>query len=429
MKFTKKLATLAVTALAVVSLTACSNKSSNSSAKIPTKISKKTTVVFWHGMVGGQEKALKNMAKEFEAKNPKIHIKLENQGKYSDLQAKINSTLQSPKNLPTISQAYPGWLLVAAQAKKLVDMKPYITNSKIGWGSVTKSDIRTDLLKGAQIKGVQYGIPFNKSIEVLLYNKDLLKKYGVKVPKNMAELKKAAKVIYKKSDHKVVGAGFDSLSNYYALGMKEKGHDFNNKIDFTSSDSKSIIDFYANGIKDGYFQTAGSAGYLSGDFSNQKLAMYVGSSAGECFVKMGVGKKFEYGVAPRPSEYNIAQGTDIYMFDSASADQKAAAFMFIKFLLTKENQLAWADKTGYIPVTNTVISSEAYKESKKTKMPPILTKAMANLYSVPVVKNSNAAYASVNTELQAVFAQAKKHKDWSENIKKGQHKIDSAWKQ
>ncbi|MCT7786170.1 MAG: ABC transporter substrate-binding protein, partial [Lactobacillus iners] len=58
MKFTKKLATLAVTALAVVSLTACSNKSSNSSAKIPTKISKKTTVVFWHGMVGGQEKAL-----------------------------------------------------------------------------------------------------------------------------------------------------------------------------------------------------------------------------------------------------------------------------------------------------------------------------------------------------------------------------------
>ncbi|MCT7825937.1 MAG: extracellular solute-binding protein, partial [Lactobacillus iners] len=185
----------------------------------------------------------------------------------------------------------------------------------------------------------------------------------------------------------------------------------------------------ANGIKDGYFQTAGSAGYLSGDFSNQKLAMYVGSSAGECFVKMGVGKKFEYGVAPRPSEYNIAQGTDIYMFDSASADQKAAAFMFIKFLLTKENQLAWADKTGYIPVTNTVISSEAYKESKKTKMPPILTKAMANLYSVPVVKNSNAAYAAVNTELQAVFAQAKKHKDWSENIKKGQHKIDSAWKQ
>ena len=192
MKFTKKLATLAVTALAVVSLTACSNKSSNSSAKIPTKISKKTTVVFWHGMVGGQEKALKNMAKEFEAKNPKIHIKLENQGKYSDLQAKINSTLQSPKNLPTISQAYPGWLLVAAQAKKLVDMKPYITNSKIGWGSVTKSDIRADLLKGAQIKGVQYGIPFNKSIEVLLYNKDLLKKYGVKVPKNMAELKKTS---------------------------------------------------------------------------------------------------------------------------------------------------------------------------------------------------------------------------------------------
>lgn len=228
MKFTKKFAAVAVAALALVGTTACSNSKSNDSsssksADIPTKITKKTTVVFWHGMTGTQEKTLQSLTKDFEKKNPNITIKLENQGKYNDLQAKINSTLQSPNNLPTITQAYPGWLLNAANSKRLVDMTPYINNSKIGWGSAKKSDIREELLKGAQIKGNQYGIPFNKSVEMLTYNKDLLDKYGVKVPKTMSELKAASKKIYEKSNHKVVGAGFDSLSNYYVLGMKDEG--------------------------------------------------------------------------------------------------------------------------------------------------------------------------------------------------------------
>ena len=434
MKFTKKFAAVAVAALALVGTTACSNSKSNDSsssksADIPTKITKKTTVVFWHGMTGTQEKTLQSLTKDFEKKNPNITVKLENQGKYNDLQAKINSTLQSPNNLPTITQAYPGWLLNAANSKRLVDMTPYINNSKIGWGSAKKSDIREELLKGAQIKGTQYGIPFNKSVEMLTYNKDLLDKYGVKVPKTMSELKAASKKIYEKSNHKVVGAGFDSLSNYYVLGMKDEGVNFSKDINFTGSKSKKVINYYADGIKDGYFKTAGSAGYLSGDFSNQKIAMFVGTSAGEGFVKMGVGNKFQYGVAPRPSKYNMQQGTDIYMFNKGTAQQKAAAFMYVKYLLGKDQQLTWADKTGYIPVTNKVINSSAYKNSTKTKVPAQLDKAMKHLYSVPVVKNSNAAYTQLNSIMQNIFAQAKKGQSWNSHIDAGKTKFQSAWNQ
>ena len=58
MKFTKKLAAISIAALALLGTTACSNKSSSnnssSSAKVATKITKKTTVVFWHGMTDRQ---------------------------------------------------------------------------------------------------------------------------------------------------------------------------------------------------------------------------------------------------------------------------------------------------------------------------------------------------------------------------------------
>ena len=114
--------------------------------------------------------------------------------------------MQSPKNLPTITQAYPGWLQSAAKNKMLVNLTPYINNKEVGWGSVAASEIKQGMLDGAQINGTQYGIPFNKSIEVLIYNPDMLKKYGItKVPSTNAELKQAAQTIYQKSNHKVVG--------------------------------------------------------------------------------------------------------------------------------------------------------------------------------------------------------------------------------
>ena len=96
MKFSKKLTMAAVATLALVGTAACSksgNSSSSSSEKIPSKITKKTTVVFWNAMPGVQGSTLKQLTNEFEKKNPKITVKLENQGAYNDLQAKINSSL------------------------------------------------------------------------------------------------------------------------------------------------------------------------------------------------------------------------------------------------------------------------------------------------------------------------------------------------
>lgn len=63
MKFYKKLALVSAAALGLVGLSACSNNnnsSSSSSAKIPTKISKKTTVNFWYSLTGTSQSALKS---------------------------------------------------------------------------------------------------------------------------------------------------------------------------------------------------------------------------------------------------------------------------------------------------------------------------------------------------------------------------------
>ncbi|EOT39316.1 extracellular solute-binding protein [Enterococcus dispar] len=428
MKF-KKLGTAVLATATVFALAACGNDSKESSNgdsdKIVTSIDKDTTVTFWHAMNGAQEEALTKITEDFMKENPKIKIELQNQSQYPDLQAKINSTLPSPKDLPTISQAYPGWLWNAAQDDMLVDLKPYMDDKTIGWGD--QEEIRKPLLEGAQIEGKQYGIPFNKSTEALVYNADLLKEYGVAVPKTLEELKEASKTIYEKSNHEVVGAGFDSLNNYYVIGMENKGEEFTKDLKFDSKKSKEVIDYYLDGVKDGYFRIAGSDKYLSGPFANGKVAMFIGSIAGEGYVKKDTEGKFEYGVAPRPEKINLQQGTDIYMFNSATAEQKSAAFMYLKYLSSPDVQLYWAEQTGYMPVLQSVLESEEYKKSPNTKVPAILEEATKDLFSIPVKENADPAYNEVRAIMENILSNP--NKDTDKLIKDSVPQLQDAWNQ
>ncbi|MEG3032023.1 MAG: extracellular solute-binding protein, partial [Enterococcus sp.] len=307
----------------------------------------------------------------------------------------------------------------------LVDLKPYMDDKTIGWGD--QEEIRKPLLEGAQIEGKQYGIPFNKSTEALVYNADLLKEYGVAVPKTLEELKEASKTIYEKSNHEVVGAGFDSLNNYYVIGMENKGEEFTKDLKFDSKKSKEVIDYYLDGVKDGYFRIAGSDKYLSGPFANGKVAMFIGSIAGEGYVKKDTEGKFEYGVAPRPEKINLQQGTDIYMFNSATAEQKSAAFMYLKYLSSPDVQLYWAEQTGYMPVLQSVLESEEYKKSPNTKVPAILEEATKDLFSIPVKENADPAYNEVRAIMENILSNP--NKDTDKLIKDSVPQLQDAWNQ
>lgn len=427
----KSLATIALTTIATLSLAACGGKKESSESsekaadKIVTKLDGTTTITFWHAMAGGQGEALEKITNEFMEKNPSIKVTLQNQSSYNDLQAKINSTLQSPKDLPTITQAYPGWLYSAASDKMLVDLDPYISNKTIGWGD--QETIRQTLLEGAQINDKQYGVPFNKSTEMLFYNAEMLKEYGVEVPTTMDELKEAAKTIYEKSNGEVVGAGFDSLNNYYAIGMKNEGVKFNKDLKLDSKKSKEVISYYGEGIDKGYFRVAGSDKYLSGPFANKKIAMYIGSSAGEAYTAKDTKGKFEYGVAARPSKYNLQQGTDIYMFTSASAKQRTAAFEFMKYLASPKVQSEWALATGYMPIVDSVIQSDEYKNASDMKVPGAIADATKHLFSIPVEENADSAYNEMRVIMENIYANP--FKDEDKIIKDSVSELEQVWNQ
>lgn len=416
MKYKKLLAV----ALSLGLMTACGKAPTKTNEEIVTEIKEPVEITFWHAMNGEQEKALQKLTKEFTDKNTNIKITLQNQSSYPDLQQKITATLASPKDLPTITQAYPDWMINAVQDNLLVDLETYIKNDKLKFDNY--DDILPSFRESSKIDGKTYGIPFNKSTEVIWYNKTLFDELNIKPPTSYEELTKVAKEIKDKKG--IVGAGFDSLNTYYTTFLKKEGVVFDPKFNPTSEASVKAVNYYLDGIKGGYFRIAGTDKYLSGPFANETVAMYIGSNAGESFVKQGVGDKFEIGVAPYPSKPSLQQGTDVYMFSSATSEQRTAAYEYLKFMTTKESQITWAKETGYIPVRKSAIDSEEYKNSGSL-IAPILSKATSDLYTNPILKGSDSAFRESGNVLESILADP--NADINKKLEEFKNSLNSIW--
>ncbi|MGL5507698.1 MAG: ABC transporter substrate-binding protein [Paraclostridium sp.] len=417
MKFRK----LSALALSLALMAGCSNGGKTASQEeIVTEIKEPVEITFWHAMNGDLEKSLQGLTDKFMAENENIKVTLQNQSSYPELQQKITATMASPKDLPTITQAYPHWMVNAMQDELLVDLKPYIENDTI------KFDNYEDVLEGfrvpGEIEGKIYGIPFNKSTEVIWYNKTLFDELGLKVPTTYEEFAQTAKTITEKKG--IVGAGFDSLNNFYTTYLKNEGVDFNNKLDVTGEPSVKAANYYLDGIKGGYFRIAGTDNFLSGPFANETLGMYVGSNAGESFVKQGVDGKFEIGVAPYPAEIAMQQGTDLYVFNNATPEQKTAAYEYLKFLSSKDSQITWATETGYIPARQSAIDAKEYQESGSL-VAPILGEATKSLYMNEVAPGVDSGYRESATVLEGILSD--KNSDVKAKMEEYKNTLNGIW--
>lgn len=418
MKF-KKLTALV---LAAGLLTGCGTKGAEKTNEdIVTEITSPVEITFWHAMNGDLEKSLQKLTDEFMEKNPNITVTLQNQSSYKDLQQKITATVASPSNLPTMTQAYPDWVFNPINDGLVTDLTPYIENETLKFDNY--DDILPSLREAANIEGKIYGMPFNKSTEVLWYNKTLLDELGLKVPTTYDELVEVSKTIYKEKG--IPGVGFDALSTYYTTFLKSEGKSFDNNFDVTSEESAKAFNYYLEGVKEGYFRIAGTDNYLSGPFANETVAMYIGSMAGENYVKQGVNGKFEIGVAPYPTNASLQQGTDIYVFESATPEQKTAAYEFLKFITTTEKQVQWASETGYMPIRQSAIDSDAYKNSGSLTS-SILSEATAHLYTNPLLTGADAAYREAGTVLEGVLAQPDTA-DVNKSLENFKNTLNSVW--
>ena len=370
----KILLALALALLAMSALFATGSDEKTAESEIATSLSGPVEIEFWHAMSSKLGQTVQSLADNFNAtigKEMGITVTPLYQGSYNDLKQKITAAIKAGI-APSVAQAYPDWVAEYMQADVVVDLDDYINDSKVGM-----SDFN-DIFPGYRDENSQYSddgtfysLPFNKSTEVIFYNKTFFEKNNLSVPKTWSDVEAVSKKIMELTGKP--GFGYDSLANYMITMIRQFGGkytDSKGNIYFNQGDAAvKAIELYKRNFDAGFWRIAGEDMYMSGPFNNQDCYMYVGSTAGAAYVGSDL---FTWDSAVLPyidanKKAAIQQGTNIFLMDQDKDPEEVyAAYVFAKYLVSKESNFIWATNTGYLPIRQSVVDSQEYKDYLKT---------------------------------------------------------------
>lgn len=381
----KMLALLLAGSMTATVLTGCSSKgeatkdnggSSNAtqteSGELASKVTEPVEISFWHAMSGVNEEAIQKITDDFMKKNPKVTVKLENQGKYTELFDKLMASAKS-NQLPTIAQVYSNRLSWYISKDLVEDLTPYMKDSETGFTQDDYNDIPQMFLDDGIWNNKQYAMPFNKSQMVLYYNKTMFDEAKVAVPTTWEEWADAAKklTVDKDGDGEpdVYGCVFaNNLSTDIIPWLKQAGgttmNEETNELYFNTPETKEAVEFLNGMIQDKTARLAGDDKSANAPVQDGRAAMCVASTSALPYIEEGTMEGIEIDAAALPAHKTDDQlyyGTNVTVFASGTEMQKQAAWEYIKYLTNTENTAYFAAQTGYIPVRKSAQQDPVFK--------------------------------------------------------------------
>jgi ABC-type glycerol-3-phosphate transport system substrate-binding protein len=387
---------------------------------IPTELtSDPVAIELWHSNGATIESALNRYALEFQDLYPNVTVTITKNGNnYDELRENMVNAIRGGV-IPNIVQNYPDHVMEYIDNNGVISMTPYIYNPIHGFNPLVEEESFLDILLSYRRENSQYtndgeyySLPFNKSTEVMIYNKtmfDVLIADGVitEVPNTWQELFALGPDLMAIKDdvidditaqlnlsttlslHKTpeeiqaiknnfVPITYDSPANAFITLTRQWGGRYtgidsarNGIVLFDNAQTRDMLSYFFNN-RDNPFTLPGKWGteYASDAFKLGQTAVTFGSTGGARYNTPSVVNGefvFEFGVMPMPYNQDmplnrtaIQQGTNMSITTAGNDQQKLASWLFLKFLTSKDIQLDFALETGYSPVRNSVYGEEIY---------------------------------------------------------------------
>ena len=389
MSRTRSSVALLASATALVAVAGCSSSSSGSSSSAGATAGGKVSISFMSIMDSGTQKTtLVALTNAFEKANPGITVNLEYQTSYGNLLAKETAGV-SAHNAPTLGQVMESWAATFANSDAILPVSQYAGSSSPAGLSAFYTGVQNDLKLP---DGKLWMWPFNKSVQVIYYNQNMLKAKGLTAPTTWDQFAADAKAV---SGNGVTAISVDPGSSsspgggqtmFQALAAAYGTPDF-------AADGTPQINSPAAIKALTYMQTLKNEGALAvgtnypGEtaLGAQKGVFDLSSAAGYYYENQAVGNKFPLGTevlptGPSGTPTNIMTGSNVAMFADASAAQQAAGWKYMQFLASAPSQAQWSEQTGYLPVTSAALP---LMSSFIAKNPYMNTAVAALEYAVP----------------------------------------------
>lgn len=368
MKFGKKLTYTSVAVMGILGLVGCGNSSdTQQNIEVVTSVSEPVEVEFWHSMSGAFSETINQIVEDFNetiGAEEGIHVTATYQGGYDDVKAKTMAAIKAG-NSPEVVQGTVNNVMEYLQSGYVQDLNPYIFNDEIGIEDFEDIyQVYREESSSYLEDGHFYSLPFAKSTDLLFYNADLFKEHGLKVPTTWDELQEVSEQITAITGKPALS--IDNTPNYLITYLFQKGEGYTSKdgdLLFNNPTSLEALELIKRNTESGIWRLAGEDGYSSAPFLAQNTFMYIGSSAGEGFLNED---NFDWEATSVP-QFNpenptyIQQGSNVAVLNQGkTSDEVFGAFEFVKYLCSYEANMKWATETGYLPIRESVATSEEF---------------------------------------------------------------------
>lgn len=351
---------ISILGLCASMLAGCSNSTSSSTTTAGASTDEETTITIWHTFTGGQDEVLNTIAQDFEAENPNIHVNVVGGYNQNDFESTVQDAVVNgvgPNlvfNFVSFAKNFDGYDM-------LISFDDYFTQD---YKSMVSQGIY-DEATGFE-DGKVHMIATYTTSQVLFYNKAIFDEAGVEVPNTWDELKEACKTIYEKTG--VVGFSADSLQEVINAIILQS-HDgkyldeSTKKTLFNDEETVKWVEWWAEGVRDGYFQVAPTTGdYNSSDLNNGAIASYIGSCAGLPFLDLS-NINGEVGVNRMPyidedHKQVTVSNRSIIGFKKSDAEDAAVA-KFAEYFITRDYE--WVEELSAYSPYYSIQDTDEYK--------------------------------------------------------------------
>ena len=331
------------------------------------------TMEFWHGFTGGSLRAsLENLTLEFNRQNEGQYcVRTVGQGNYTDLSTALLAA-SAAGNLPEMAMGYENNIATYLRAGIVEDL------AALG---VETDHIYDNFIEAVTWDGVLYGVPFNKSVHLLYFNRDLLLEYdaeleslgipqnedGVRVPTTVEEFTAAGEVLRLMTGEPTYWFSPSDLATYedWFFSLGGEFWDDEGNLVLNSETGVEALQLLVDMSYDSQIARPITDGFINESFSLGTYGFSTDTSAGYTYYIRNA--TFDVGIAPMPGSgdgnpgASVFQGTNLLVFTGASEAQQELARDYINFLISPEVNAVFAVATAYAPLGDAAAQTDTYQ--------------------------------------------------------------------
>ncbi|GAA2442976.1 extracellular solute-binding protein [Streptomyces macrosporus] len=400
--------TTALVAALALAATACGGSDSGDDGKKGSgELS--GTVEFWDTSGDAEKGFFKKVAEEFEKEHPKVDVKYVNVP-FGEASNKFKNAAGGGSGAPDVIRTEVAWVADFANLGYLAPLDDTVAVEG-------KDDFLKQAWGSTQFEGKTYGVPQVIDTLALFYNKELLEKAGVEVPKSFEDIENSTEKFEKEGVTPFYMRGDDP---YWVLPFL-----YGEGGDMLDADAKKITIDDPAGVK--AFETIQSLvdskaaitdvtdGWenMQKSFKDGKVAMMLNGPwaigdtlAGEQFK----GKEDNLGVAAVPAG-SAGQGApqgghnlSVY----AGSDNLDASYEFVKYMTSAEVQKRTTEELSLLPTRTSVYEEQTVKDNQMVQFfKPAVDKAVER----PWIAQGNSLFEPLRVQLADVVSGKTEPKD------------------